>query len=160
MVRTRLFRVGVAGLAVAMGLLMAVPAGASGESVKISSPTSGEPGYPTCKTPTHVTNKCSIDVSVKGAPASTQIVIDECNSNVTSGDTSACSETPGSGPGEVDIVNTSAKGKVTVKDYPVLVSSKKMEGDGYCAKGDTCYIVVAVLSSQAEIASPVPFTAG
>jgi hypothetical protein len=160
MVRTRTFRVAVSGLAVAIGLLMAVPAGASGQSVKISSPTAGEPGYPTCKTPTHVTNKCSIDVSVKGAPAKTELAIVECNSNVVSGDMNSCSETPGTAPGDVDLVQSSAKGKVSIKDYAVLVSSKKMQGDGFCAKGDTCYIVAAVVSSEAEVGSPVPFTAG
>jgi hypothetical protein len=155
-----MFRIGVGGLAVAIGLLMAVPAGASGSSVTISSPTAGEPGYPTCKAPTHVTNKCSIGIKVKGAPASTEIAIDECNANVITGDMNACSETPGSAPGDVLLVSTNAKGKVKVKDYPVLVSSKTMEGDGYCAKGDTCYIVAAVVSTQAEIGTPVAFTAG
>jgi hypothetical protein len=160
MVRTRTFRIAVSGAAVAIALLMAVPAGASGQSVHISSPTSGEPGYPTCIAPTHVTNKCSIGVSVKGAPAKSELAIVECNSNVISGDMSSCSETPGSGPGEVALVESNAKGKATVKDYAVLVSSKKMQGDGFCAKGDTCYIVAAVVSTQAEVGSPVPFTAG
>ena len=160
MVRTRMFRVGVGGLAAVVGLLMAVPAGASGSGVTISSPTAGEPGYPTCKAPSHVTNKCSIGIKVKGAPASTELAIDECNSNVISGDMNSCSEMPGSAPGEVDLVQSNAKGKVTIKDYAVLVSSKTMEGDGYCAKGDTCYIVAAVVATQAEIGTPVAFTAG
>jgi hypothetical protein len=155
-----LFRVGVGGLAVVVGLLMAVPAGAAGQSVKISSPTAGEPGYPTCKTPTHVTNKCSIGVKVKGATPGDPIAIVECNSNVATGDMNACSATAGSAPGDADIVPANAKGKVTVKDYPVLVSSKTALGDGFCAKGDTCYILAADVDTMAEISNPVPFTAG
>ena len=160
MVRTRLFRVGVGGLVVVVGLLMAVPAGAAGQSVKISSPTSGEPGYPTCKTPTYVTNKCSIGVKVKGATAGDAIAIVECNSNVSTGDEDACSSSAGTAPGDADIVQANSKGKVTVKDYPVLVSSKKAVGDGFCAKGDTCYILAADVNTMAEIGNPVPFTAG
>jgi hypothetical protein len=161
MMRTGKFRVAVGGLAVVIGLLVAAPAWAGGgPSVKISSPTAGEPGYPTCTVPGHVTNKCSIGVTIKGAPASTEIAVVECNANVISGDMNACAETPGSAPGDVTIVETNAAGKAKVKDYSVLVSSKKMEGDGYCAKGDTCYIVAAVISSQAEIGTPDAFTAG
>ena len=160
MVRTRLFRVGVGGLAVVVGLLMAVPAGAAGQSVKISSPTSGEPGYPKCKAPTHVTNNCSIGVKVKGATPGDPIAVVECNSNVTTGDMNACSSMAGSGPGEADIVVANGKGKVKVKDYPVLVSSTTALGDGFCATGDTCYILAADVNTMAEIGTPVPFTAG
>lgn len=159
MIRRRMFRLGVGGLAVAMCLMMAVPAGTQTGKVKISSPTAGEPGYPTCKAPSHVTNKCSIGVSVKGGPPSTEIAIDECNSNAASGDQSACNGTPGKKPGEVDIVETNASGAVKVKDYKVLVSSTTMEGDGYCADGDTCYIVVATLGGT-QIGDLVAFTGG
>ncbi len=160
MVRTRMFRVAVGGLAVAMGLLMAVPAGASGQVVKIKSPKAGEPGYPTCITPTHVTNNCSILVKVKGAPKNTEIAIVECNSNEASGDTDSCSSSAGSGSGEAVLVETNSLGKAKVKDYPVLVSSTQMLGDGYSAVGDTCYILVANVATQTQIGSAVAFTAG
>jgi hypothetical protein len=157
-------RLGVGALAIATALLVAAPAFATAQtgSFKLGSPTSGEPGYPTCKVPTHVTNKCSISVVVKDAPANTAIAIDECNANAANNDDNACSQTPGSKPGEVDIVETNSKGKATVKDYPVLVSSKTEQGDGYCAKGDTCYIVVGVISNSAAIGTlqEGEFTAG
>jgi hypothetical protein len=164
MFQKRGLRLGVGVVAVTIGLLVAAPAfaagaGGSGPSVKITSPTSGEKGYPTCKFPGNVTNGCSLGITVKGAPDSTELAVDECNSNVTTGDQDACSMTPGSKPGEVDLVESNAKGKASVKDYPVLVSSKKMQGDAYCAKGDTCYIIVATLSGT-EIGSPAAFTAG
>jgi hypothetical protein len=46
---------------------------------------------------------------------------------------------------------------VAVADYSVLVSSKKMVGDGYCSIGDTCWIVVG--SGSGEVVAGA-FTAG
>ena len=68
----------VGGLAVVTALLVAAPAYATAK-YKITSPTSGEPGYGTCTFPGHVTNKCSLGVKISGAPPNTAIAVDECN---------------------------------------------------------------------------------
>jgi hypothetical protein len=51
--------------------------------------------------------------------------------------------------GDTDITDTNSRGMVSVADYSVLVSSKKMVGDGYCSIGDTCWIV-DLLDSRGE----------
>ncbi len=131
-------------------------------TVKLSSPTSGEPGYPTCSVPGNVTNKCSVGVKIKvgAAYANTEVAVTECNTSVTSGDPNACTVTSGSKPGDEVLVDTNSKGTATVVDYPVLVSGKKAVGDGSCAAGDTCYLTAEVVSTQTQIGTPQAFTAG
>jgi hypothetical protein len=43
--------------------------------------------------------------------------------------------------GDTNVTDTNSRGMVSVAYYSVLVSSKKMVGDGYCSIGDTCWIV-------------------
>jgi len=131
-------------------------------SVKLTPPTSGEPGYPTCTVPGNVTNKCSLGVKVKlgSAYANTEIAVTECNVNVTAGDPNACSATTGSKPGDEVLIETNSKGTAKLKDYPVLVSSKRAVGNGSCAAGDTCIIKAVVESSQTLIGTLQAFTAG
>lgn len=116
-----------------------------------------------CARPTTaIVNRQFVQVVVWG-PASTTIAVTECNPNLAGGDAAACDSNPAdlNKVGGPKLATTNAAGKAVVQ-YRVRVSSTKPVGDGNCvAGGDTsgvpCFLVAAVVATQAPIANPVPF---
>jgi hypothetical protein len=146
------------GFAGVGGLLLtgAAPAGALTPSCN--------PSPLVCITPNAaIVNHQIVKVIVKG-PASTEIAVTECNSNVAGGDANACDSNPADlgKPGGPALTMTNARGRGVV-EYKVLVSSTKPVGDGNClpggdSSGVPCFLIAASVSTQQPVANPAPFT--
>jgi hypothetical protein len=119
-----------------------------------------------CITPSAgLVNKQTVQVIVKG-PASTEIAVTECNSNIESQDPDACNQNPSdlNHAGGPALAMTNAAGKA-VLEYRVLVSTTRPVGDGNCLPGgDTsevpCFLIAASVSSEMPVANPTPFFTG
>jgi hypothetical protein len=150
----------IASATVAVGAL----AGVGGLVIAGATPAYAGPGCSpaplVCITPnTGLVQHQIVKVVVKG-PASTEIAVTECNSNVTMGDANACNQNPSmlNKAGGPMLAATDANGRA-VLHYKVLVSATKAVGDGLCTPGgDTCFLIAASVSSMMPVANPSPFT--
>jgi hypothetical protein len=144
-------RILFSGVVVACGLLVS------------TLPASAAPCTSACLrvTPTTgVTNHEVLSVRLHMAGGAMEVAFVECNSNLATGDSMACNETPAdlNKPGGPKIAETSASGYVSVH-YKALVSMAKAIGDGNCLPGgDTCFIVAASVATMEPLGNPVPFT--
>jgi hypothetical protein len=167
MVRSKSFRIAVGSASVLVALLLAAPAYAASGTLTATAPKKGQPGYPTCKYPSKVTNGCDLNLVFKGGSNQEAVAVTECGSDYTTKkEATTCDSNPSNAdsgnPGEILVLLLSKKGKLPSTPYPVLVGNGDPLGTNAkssCVPGKKCTLVLADINSQKALGS-VTFTAG